>query len=62
VPKLSVPVVALLLAAGLGYLAFNPSAAKSAWNWACSQLGIESIIQKQNGTPNYMPITPSKVL
>lgn len=61
VPKLSVTLVAMLLAAGLGYLAYDPSAAKSAWNWASRQLGIERIDLKQ-GTPNYMPITPAKVL
>ena len=56
-----IAVVAVLLAAGLGYLAFDPTAAQSAWNWVCRQVG-EKPQMKDVGSPNYMPVTPAKGL
>jgi hypothetical protein len=62
VPKFSSWLVTLLLVAGIGYLIYDPSAAKSAWSWASSQLGIDRVDMKKMGTPGYMPITPAKGL
>jgi hypothetical protein len=56
-----ITVLAVLLVAVLGYLAYDPSAAKSAVNWARRQInGVPQV--KDVGSPNYMPITPAKGL
>jgi hypothetical protein len=62
VPKLSVTLLAVLLAGVVGYLAYDPSAAKSAVNWTRRQLNIGGSDLKPMGTPNYMPVTPAKGL
>lgn len=61
VPKPSVILVAVLLAAVLGYLAYDPSAGRDAVNWARRQLGSTPQM-KDVGSPNYMPVTPAKGL
>ena len=60
--KLSFPLLTLLLFAGVGYIIYNPSAPKSAWNWVSNQLGIDRVDMKKMSTPGYMPITPAKGL
>ena len=60
-PKPSVVLVAVLLAAVLGYLAYDPSAAQAAANWARRQVGGTPRM-KDVGSPNYMPVTPAKGL
>jgi hypothetical protein len=52
-----VALAAVLLAVGLGYLAYDPSAAESAWNWVRRQVGATPKL-KDVGSPNYMPVTP----
>lgn len=61
-PKPSVLLAAVLLAAALGYLAYDPSAAQSAVNWVRYQLGIggKAPQLKNVGSPNYMPVMPGK--
>ena len=61
-PKLSVVLIAVLLAGVVGYLAYDPSAAKNAVNWGRRQLGIGGTNFKPMGTPNYMPVTPASGL
>jgi len=56
-----IAVVAVLIAAGLGYLAYDPSAAQSAANWIRRQVGSTPKV-KDVGAPNYMPVMPSKGL
>ncbi|QJW99751.1 hypothetical protein [Frigoriglobus tundricola] len=58
-PKPSVLLAAVLLAAGLGYLAYDPSAARSAADWVRRQVGQTPRL-KDVGSPNYMPVTPAK--
>jgi hypothetical protein len=52
---------AVLLAAALGYLAYDPSVAQSATNWVRRQVGNKPQM-KDVGSPNYMPVTPAKGL
>lgn len=59
--KVSVGLVAVLLAVGIGYLAYDPSAGKSAVNWVRRQFGSTPQI-KDVGAPNYMPVVPGKGL
>ena len=54
-------VVAALLAAAVGYLAYDPSVAQSAANWVRRQVGNKPQM-KDVGSPNYMPVTPAKGL
>ncbi len=60
-PKPSVILAAVLLAAALGYLAYDPSIAQSAANWVRRQVGNKPQM-KDVGSPNYMPVTPAKGL
>jgi hypothetical protein len=56
-------VVVVVLAAGVGYLAFEPSAARDLTNWLRRQTGTGgSPDMKKMGTPSYMPVTPAKGL
>ena len=56
-PKASLATVAVLLFAAVGYLAYDPSAAREAANWARRQLGgVQKPDFKGQGTPNYMPV------
>jgi hypothetical protein len=59
--KVSVGLVAVLLAGVVGYLAYDPSAAKSAVNWVRRQFGGTPQM-KDVGSPNYMPVVPGKGL
>jgi hypothetical protein len=53
--------MAVLLAAGVGYLAYDPSAARPAINWCRKQLGIKgNESMKPIGSPNYMPVVPAQ--
>jgi hypothetical protein len=52
-----IAVVAVLLAAVVGYLAFHPSAARDAANWVRRQVGSTPQM-KDVGSPNYMPVVP----
>jgi hypothetical protein len=54
-------VVAVLLVAGLGYLAFDPTAARDAANWVRRQVGSTPKV-RDVGAPNYTPVLPSKGL
>jgi hypothetical protein len=54
-----IAVVAALLAAVVGYLAYDPSAAKDAANWVRRQVGDKPQM-KDVGSPNYMPVVPGK--
>ena len=56
-----VAVVAVLLAAVVGYLAYDPSVAQDAANWIRRQVGSTPKV-KDVGSPNYMPVTPAKGL
>ena len=56
-----IAVVSVLLAAVVGYLAFDPSAANDAANWARRQVGGKPQI-RDVGSPNYMPVVPGKGL
>lgn len=56
-----IAVLAVLLAAGLGYLAYDPAAARDAANWVRRQVGSAPKV-KDVGAPNYMPVTPSRGL
>ena len=56
-----IAVAAVLIAAGLGYLAYDPSAAQTAANWVRRQVGSAPKV-KDVGAPNYMPVMPSKGL
>ena len=56
-----IAVLAVLIMAGLGYLAYDPTAAQSAANWVRRQVGSTPKI-KDVGAPNYMPVVPSKGL
>jgi hypothetical protein len=56
-----VALVAVLLAAVVGYLAFDPSAAQDAANWVRRQVGSTPKV-KDVGSPSYMPVTPAKGL
>ena len=60
-PKPSVILAAVLLAAVLGYLAYDPSAGRDVVNWARRQIGSAPKV-KDVGSPNYMPVTPAKGL
>ena len=61
VPKISVALVAVLLAAAVGYLAYDPSAGTAAVNWVRRQFGGTPQM-KDVGSPNYMPVVPGKGL
>ena len=61
-PKISVMLVAVVLMAGLGYLAYDPSVAQSAWHWTRRQFGLDRTDMQKMGTPNYMPVVPGKGL
>lgn len=56
-----IAVVAVLLAAVVGYLAYDPSAARSAADWARRQVGGKPQL-RDVGSPNYMPVVPAKGL
>lgn len=56
-----IAIVAVLLAAGVGYLAYDPSAAQDIANWIRRQVGSTPKV-KDVGSPNYMPVTPAKGL
>lgn len=56
-----VVVVAVLLMAALGYLAYDPSVAQDVTNWVRRQVGGRPQI-KDVGSPNYMPVVPAKGL
>jgi len=43
----------------VGYLAYDPSAARSVVNWTRRQLGTGGPDLKPMGTPNYTPVTPA---
>ncbi len=60
-PKPSVTLAAVLLAVGLGYLAYDPSVARVAADWVRRQVGQTPRL-KDVGSPNYMPVTPAKGL
>jgi len=61
VPKISVALSAVLIAGVVGYLAYNPSAGKSAVDWVRRQVSGPPKV-KVVGSPNYMPVTPVKGL
>jgi hypothetical protein len=54
-----IALVAVLLAAVVGYLAFDPSAARDAADWVRRQVGAKPQM-KDVGSPNYMPVMPGK--
>ena len=56
-----IAVAAVLLLAAVGYLAFDPSAARDVSNWVRRQVGGKPQI-KDVGSPNYMPVVPTKGL
>lgn len=56
-----IAVVAVLLAAVVGYLAYDPSAARSVADWVRRQVGNKPQM-KDVGSPGYMPVTPAKGL
>ena len=56
-----VAVVAVLLAAVVGYIAYDPSVAQDAVSWLRRQVGGAPKV-KDVGSPNYMPVTPAKGL
>jgi hypothetical protein len=51
--------LAVVLAAGIGYLAFDPDAARDVSNWIRRQLGTDDH-DPRIGHPNYTPLVPSK--
>jgi hypothetical protein len=64
VPKISVTaVVVVILAAAVGYLAFEPSAARDVTNWLRRQVGGGSAPDMKNiNHPNYTPVVPGNGL
>jgi hypothetical protein len=56
--KVSLTLVAVLLAGALGYLAYDRAAARSAVNWVRRQVGMGTPELKPVGAPNYMPVVP----
>jgi hypothetical protein len=52
-------VLAAVLAAGIGYLAFDPTAARDLSNWVKRQVG-EAPDAKKFGHPNYTPVVPGR--
>ena len=64
-PKISVTaVVVVVLAGAVGYLAFEPSAARDVTNWLRRQAGQggRATDVKSISHPNYTPIVPGKGL
>jgi len=45
----------------VGYLAFDPTAARDVSNWIRRQVGNKPEM-KDVGSPNYMPVVPAKGL
>jgi hypothetical protein len=62
VPKPSVVLFAVLLAGVIGYLAYHPSAARSAVEWVRRQVNGGPPQIKDVGSPNYTPVVPGKGL
>lgn len=61
--KIPLPaIVAVILAAGIGYLAFDPDAARDLSNWVKRQVGNDVPDPKNMGHPNYTPVIPGKGL
>jgi hypothetical protein len=58
VPKLSTTLLAVVLLAGITYLAYDPSVVRSAWHWVRHQLNLDHT--KPIGSPNYMPVVPAQ--
>lgn len=57
-----IPFTAILLlaiAAGIGYLAFDPDAARDVTNCIRRQVGKDVPDPKKLGHPNYTPVIPS---
>ena len=50
-----------LVVAGVGYLAFDPRAARDVQNWVNRQIG-RTPSAKPMGTPGYMPVVPGNGL
>lgn len=59
--KISVGLIAVLLAGVIGYLVYDPSAGQAAVNWLRRQVGKPPQM-KDVGSPNYMPVVPGKGL
>ncbi|MCI0702397.1 MAG: hypothetical protein L0241_15045 [Planctomycetia bacterium] len=63
-PKISVTAVVVVLAvAAIGYLAFDPNAARDVNNWIRRQIGTSGAPDmKEIRSPNYTPVVPGNGL
>ena len=52
-------VLVVVIAAGIGYLAFDPDAARDASSWIQRQVG-NGPDPKKLSSPNYTPVIPGK--
>jgi hypothetical protein len=55
-PKLSVTLIAVMLLAGLAYLAYDPTPAQRAVNWLRREVGVNKPNFRGQGTPNYLSV------
>ncbi|MCS6864050.1 MAG: hypothetical protein RMJ56_09705 [Gemmataceae bacterium] len=55
-PKVSVTLIAVLLLAGLVYLAYHPTVAQQAVHWLRRELGLHKPDFRSPGTPTYQPV------
>lgn len=55
-PKLSVTLIAVVLLAGIAYLAYDPTPAQRAVHWLRRELGVNKPDFRSQGTPNYLPV------
>jgi hypothetical protein len=53
-------VLVLVIAAGLGYLAFDPHAARDLSNWVRRQVNTDVPDAPKITSPNYTPVIPVK--
>lgn len=59
--KLSLtPILIVVVCGVIGWLAFDPTAARDAANWIQHQIGNDIPDAKRFGHPNYTPVIPGK--
>jgi hypothetical protein len=55
-------VLVVVIAVGIGYLAFDPTAARDLSNWIRREIGTGVPDANKVGHPNYTPVIPAKGL
>ena len=53
-------ILVIVIGAAIGYLAFEPSAARDVTNWVRRQVGNDVPDTKKLSSPNYAPVIPGK--